>query len=200
MNLSSLFNIFRSKNPENEWERKLPLIKVYTFPDGQTLHTYRIEDLKYISYRHYSTISEIQAYLEAFGQLPYEFKIAMNEMKESNLEAISNPNKIASALAKNVNFIDHFLETVKGIRDTNKILEDEMLCMFYVLGDERECGYSEAINEKKKALFDANPELRAFFLSKAPKASDIFKVTSRIDIRETLSKIMSLKHLIQFTK
>ena len=197
--LTSIRNLF-SKNPKNEWERKLPLIKVYTFKSGEKLFTYRTEDLQHVSYRHYASLTDTQAYLEAFGQLPYEFEIAMKAMRENNMSGISDPKKVSNILVENIKYIDHFMQTVKGIRDTNKILEDEMLCMFYVLDDEKECGYSSTINEKKKALFDANPELRAFFLSKLPKSSDFFKIISRKDIRETLSQIMSLKTLVRRMK
>lgn len=196
----SIFNLFNRKpkrlSEGKEYQRKLPLIHIDTFPSGEKLFTYRVEDLHHINYRHYQTISEINAYLEAFGQLPYEWKIAMKEMKESNMNAIDNPKERSKTLVDNVKFIDHFMNSVNGIRDQNTTLEDEMLCMFYVLENEDELKFDLVANEKKKKLFAENPDMRAFFLSRLPKTSDFFKTTSRTDIHSILTKTSAVKDMI----
>lgn len=187
------------KKRPKPYQRTLPLVYIDTFPSGEKIYTYRIEDLHQISYRHYQTISVIEAYLSAFGQLPFEWERAMKEMKDANMDAIENPKNRAKCLTENIKFIDHFQASVVGIRAQSTALEDEMLCMFFVLEGENELGYSEIDNEKKKKLFANNPSMRAFFLSRLPKVSDFFKTTSRNDIHETLNKLAKVKDMIRST-
>lgn len=194
--IMNILSIFKKKKEVKPYERKLPLIHVDTFPSGEKIYTYRTEDLHHISFRHYQAISEINAYLSAFGQLPYEWKIALKESKDEVFRGLSNPKKAHEALHEIGKRIDHFETLTQGLRDTNTELEDEMLCMFYVLENENELGHDRIMNEKKKELFRQNPSMRAFFLSNLPKTSEFFKIISRQDIAETLTKMMAVKNMI----
>lgn len=178
-------------------DKDLSLLHVHTFQTGEKLYTYRAEDMHHIQYRHYQTISEIQASLQAFGQLPFEWQIALKELREVATDAIDNQGKRTEALIHIVKYLDHFKERAKGIRDTNVILEDEMLGMFFILEGENPKVYDKHFIEKKKQLFALEPEMRSFFLSKLPTVSEVFKTISLIDLQELFSEMATVKNIYQ---
>lgn len=195
--MKKLKDFFKKKDKIEDWKRSLPLLYAGTFPTGEKIFTYRVEDLHKISYRHYANISEINAYLHSFGQTKSEWELAINRMEKDVLEAIDDPKKVPKTLVNISKYIDSFKSAVNGIRDTNTILEDEMLCMFYTLEGENELVYDEVANEKKKKLFKENPLLRAFFLSNLPKTSEFFKVISLTDMREILIQTRIMRDIYQ---
>lgn len=158
----NILSIFKKKT-----KRTLPLKHVHTFATGEKLYTYNPEDYGKVSSRHYRSIQEATNYIQTFALTKNEWDSAVSGCKQIIEDALvaKDPQKTVSALLDINSTFDWFLSKVNGLKNTNEVILEYLFCMFYVLEDETETGYSEIHNKKKIELLNIDQNDRDFFLS-----------------------------------
>ena len=73
-----------------------------------------------------------------------------------------------------------------------------MFCMFFLLEDERETGYSEVHNKRKLELLNQDPEKRDFFLSSLQQTTNNLLPISREDTLTLLLQMEQMKGALTF--
>lgn len=172
--------------------RKLPLIFVHRFPNGESLYTYRPEDYTEIAYRHYEQITELQRYIQAFGLTPFEFNAGLEQLREQSKAALDGKDK-TEAILQTIRFCDHFQKRAKELKTNLEALNEMTFCMFYVLEDEPPCTWSPVHNERKLQLLKENPDVRAFFFTILQSFSSSFSHMSAKDTAALLKELEQLK-------
>lgn len=147
-------------------KRELPLVHVHTFKTGERLYTYKVQDYGRISSRYYRNLQESANYIQKFGMIEKEWKAAVATVRGNCLKALDGKFDKTEALVDVINTMQYFEDKIKGARTADNIFYDNMFCMFYVIDEEVETGYSSFYNEKKLALLDTEPEMRDFFLTR----------------------------------
>ena len=178
-----LINKFKKK--KKEIERKFSLIHVYTFPTGEKLYTYKAEDWGNISSRYYRNVQESIKYLQTFLLTKNEWESAVKKCKELCKEAVKKRDNTEDVMQV-YNSLDWFERKMVEARTSNEIVLEMLFCMFYLLEDEQEFGYSPIHNEKKIELLNQNIEMKDFFLTNLKKVSNDLMPTSREDILQMI--------------
>jgi hypothetical protein len=147
--------------------RTLPVDHVYTFSTGEKLYTYKPEHYGQASSRHYRNIQEAVNYLMTFQMARPEWIAAVQKMRENNQFAITETKQQlrTKALVDNDKILDDFTQRAAGLKNANQTLMQYLFCMFYLLEDEKEMGFSEIHNQRKIELLNEDPLMADFFLS-----------------------------------
>jgi len=191
--LNRIKNLFKKKDAP---KRVLSLIHFYTFPTGEKIYTYNPEDWGKISSRYYRGVQENAKYLHSFNLTPTEWKNAIKDLKKLCLDSVKKKNNEEMIMDIH-NSLSWFEQKMEG---TKTALESELefiFCMFYLLEDETEIGYSPIHNERKIKLLNDNLEMRDFFLSNLKEQCKDLVQPSREDIlkylilAEKTSKLMN---------
>jgi hypothetical protein len=186
--------------PRNRIKRELPVIHVHTFKTGERLYTYRPEDYGKISSRYYRNIQEATNYLQTFSLAKNEWEAAVTGCKNliaDALESINMQDRTKALLDINSTF-DWFLTKVTGLKNANETILEFMFCMFFLLEDERETGYSEVHNKRKLELLNQDPEKRDFFLSSLQQTTNNLLPISREDTLTLLLQMEQMKGALTF--
>jgi hypothetical protein len=178
------FPFFRKKP-----KRELPILLVHTFKGGQKLYTYRVQDYGRISSRYYRNLQESANYIQKFGMIENEWKGAIDKITDNCLKALDGKFDKTEALVDVINSMNYFKEKIKGARTADSVYYDNLFCMFYILEDETETGYSALHNEKKLALLDSEPEMRDFFLTKLKQDMKSYMPTLVSDTSKVLARL-----------
>lgn len=175
-------------------KRELPLMHVHTFSTGERLYTYRQEDYGKISSRYYRNIQEATNYLQTFSLAKNEWETAVKGCKDIITNALesSNVKDRTQALLDINSTFDWFIEKAGGLRNANETILEMMFCMFFILEDEKETGYSEINNKRKLDLLNENPDHRDFFLQNLKQNMKDFLPISRPD---TLSLLLQMEQM-----
>jgi hypothetical protein len=177
---------FNRKQPK----RELPLVYVHTFKTGEKIYTYRPEDYGKISSRYYRQVQEASNYLQTFALTKNEWEAALNKLKANITDAIDKPTLHKQTLLDVNSTFDWFIAKAAGLKGANEVILEMLYCMFYVLEEEKETGYSEAYNKHKIDLLNNEPEKRDFFLS---SLSGIMNNLGAISREDTLGIILELE-------
>ena len=156
----AITEIWNKIKPGKRIKRELPVIHVHTFKTGERLYTYRPEDYGKISSRYYRNIQEATNYLQTFSLAKNEWEAAVTGCKNIIADALESTNmqdRTKALLDINSTF-DWFLTKVTGLKNANETILELMFCMFFLLDDERETGYSEVHNKRKLELLNQDPE------------------------------------------
>jgi hypothetical protein len=147
-------------------ERKLPIIHVYTFSGGEKIYTYLPEDFGKISSRYYRAVQEANNYLLNFGMTKQDWEAAVTTIKNDIAKTLQRPtmDKAVKQLMDINSVLDVMDAKAKGMKGAEEIWLETMFCMFFLLEDEKETGYSESHNKRKLSLLNSEPEARDFFL------------------------------------
>ena len=157
--LNKIRNLF-AKNDK----RRIPLTHVHTFKTGEKLYTYSKEYYGSIASRHYYALNEALNYITMYGADKKTVEKFFDTILEKNKQVISGINILDNALS--INTLIEFQKSYIFGKTSLQLKYQEMLfCMFYLLEDEIEGGYSDVFNEKKLSLINKDQEMRDVFFS-----------------------------------
>ena len=152
-------NLFVKKD-----KRRIPLTHVHTFKTGEKLYTYSKEYYGSIASRHYYALNEALNYITMYGADKKTVEKFFDTILEKNKQVISGLNILDNALS--INTLIEFQKSYIFGKTSLQLKYQEMLfCMFYLLEDEIEGGYSDVFNEKKLSLINKDQEMRDVFFS-----------------------------------
>ena len=152
-------NLFVKKD-----KRRIPLTHVHTFKTGEKLYTYSKEYYGSIASRHYYALNEALNYITMYGADKKTVEKFFDTILEKNKQVISGLNILDNALS--INTLIEFQKSYIFGKTSLQLKYQEMLfCMFYLLEDEIEGGYSDVFNEKKLSLINKDKEMRDVFFS-----------------------------------
>jgi len=152
-------NLFVKKD-----KRRIPLTHVHTFKTGEKLYTYSKEYYGSIASRHYYALNEALNYITMYGADKKTVEKFFDTILEKNKQVISGINILDNALS--INTLIEFQKSYIFGKTSLQLKYQEMLfCMFYLLEDEIEGGYSDVFNEKKLSLINKDQEMRDVFFS-----------------------------------
>ena len=166
--LNKIRNLFAKKD-----KRRIPLTHVHTFKTGEKLYTYSKEYYGSIASRHYYALNEALNYITMYGADKKTVEKFFDTILDKNKQVISGLNILDNALS--INTLIEFQKSYIFGKTSLQLKYQEMLfCMFYLLEDEIEGGYSDVFNEKKLSLINKDQEMRdVFFLSVQTIAKDL---------------------------
>lgn len=157
--LNKIRNLFAKKD-----KRRIPLTHVHTFKTGEKLYTYSKEYYGSIASRHYYALNEALNYITMYGADKKTVEKFFDTILEKNKQVISGLNILDNALS--INTLIEFQKSYIFGKTSLQLKYQEMLfCMFYLLDDEIEGGYSDVFNEKKLSLINKDQEMRDVFFS-----------------------------------
>jgi hypothetical protein len=157
--LNKIRNLFAKKD-----KRRIPLTHVHTFKTGEKLYTYSKEYYGSIASRHYYALNEALNYITMYGADKKTVEKFFDTILEKNKQVISGLNILDNALS--INTLIEFQKSYIFGKTSLQLKYQEMLfCMFYLLEDEIEGGYSDVFNEKKLSLINKDQEMRDVFFS-----------------------------------
>jgi len=152
-------NLFVKKD-----KRRIPLTHVHTFKTGEKLYTYSKEYYGSIASRHYYALNEALNYITMYGADKKTVEKFFDTILDKNKQVISGINILDNALS--INTLIEFQKSYIFGKTSLQLKYQEMLfCMFYLLEDEIEGGYSDVFNEKKLSLINKDQEMRDVFFS-----------------------------------
>ena len=166
--LNKIRNLFAKKD-----KRRIPLTHVHTFKTGEKLYTYSKEYYGSIASRHYYALNEALNYITMYGADKKTVEKFFDTILDKNKQVISGINILDNALS--INTLIEFQKSYIFGKTSLQLKYQEMLfCMFYLLEDEIEGGYSDVFNEKKLSLINKDQEMRdVFFSSVQTQAKDL---------------------------
>ena len=157
--LNKIRNLFAKKD-----KRRIPLTHVHTFKTGEKLYTYSKEYYGSIASRHYYALNEALNYITMYGADKKTVEKFFDTILEKNKQVISGINILDNALS--INTLIEFQKSYIFGKTSLQLKYQEMLfCMFYLLEDEIEGGYSDVFNEKKLSLINKDQDMRDVFFS-----------------------------------
>ena len=157
--LNKIRSLFTKKD-----KRRIPLTHVHTFKTGEKLYTYSKEYYGSIASRHYYALNEALNYITMYGADKKTVEKFFDTILEKNKQVISGLNILDNALS--INTLIEFQKSYIFGKTSLQLKYQEMLfCMFYLLEDEIEGGYSDVFNEKKLSLINKDQEMRDVFFS-----------------------------------
>jgi len=157
--LNKIRNLFVKKD-----KRRIPLTHVHTFKTGEKLYTYSKEYYGSIASRHYYALNEALNYITMYGADKKTVEKFFDTILDKNKQVISGINILDNALS--INTLIEFQKSYIFGKTSLQLKYQEMLfCMFYLLEDEIEGGYSDVFNEKKLSLINKDQEMRDVFFS-----------------------------------
>ena len=157
--LNKIRNLFAKKD-----KRRIPLTHVHTFKTGEKLYTYSKEYYGSIASRHYYALNEALNYITMYGADKKTVEKFFDTILEKNKQVISGLNILDNALS--INTLIEFQKSYIFGKTSLQLKYQEMLfCMFYLLEDEIEGGYSDVFNEKKLILINKDQDMRDVFFS-----------------------------------
>ena len=157
--LNKIRNLFAKKD-----KRRIPLTHVHTFKTGEKIYTYSKEYYGSIASRHYYALNEALNYITMYGADKKTVEKFFDTILDKNKQVISGINILDNALS--INTLIEFQKSYIFGKTSLQLKYQEMLfCMFYLLEDEIEGGYSDVFNEKKLSLINKDQEMRDVFFS-----------------------------------
>lgn len=157
--LNKIKKLFAKKD-----KRRIPLTHVHTFKTGEKLYTYSKEYYGSIASRHYYALNEALNYITMYGADKKTVEKFFDTILDKNKQVISGINILDNALS--INTLIEFQKSYIFGKTSLQLKYQEMLfCMFYLLEDEIEGGYSDVFNEKKLSLINKDQEMRDVFFS-----------------------------------
>ena len=179
-------NIFRKKD-----KRSIPLIHVHTFKSGEKLYTYSKEHYGTIASRYWYALNQALNYITMYGQDERSVKSAL-----ANIQDLVQKMTLGQDIQKNgfdANTNIEFLKSYVGNKTSLQLKYQEMLfCMFYLLEDEIEGGYSDAFNAKKLELINKDIEMRDVFFSSVQTIAKDLDIILEVSTEEMIKQTVKL--------
>jgi hypothetical protein len=188
--LTKIKNIFRKKD-----KRNIPLIHVHTFKTGDKLYTYSKEHYGTIASRYWYALNRALNYITMYGTDEQTVKRFFNTLADKNKNIIEGKDILDNALS--INTLIEFQKAYVFDKTALQLKYQEILfCMFYLLDDEIEGGYSDAHNSRKLELINNDIEMRDVFFSSVQtiaKDLDIILETSTEEMIKQTVKLLELQ-------
>ena len=184
--LNKIRNLFAKKD-----KRRIPLTHVHTFKTGEKLYTYSKEYYGSIASRHYYALNEALNYITMYGADKKTVEKFFDTILEKNKQVISGINILDNALS--INTLIEFQKSYIFGKTSLQLKYQEMLfCMFYLLEDEIEGGYSDVFNEKKLSLINKDQEMRDVFFSSVQTISKDLDIILEQNTEQMIKDIVKL--------
>ena len=179
-------NLFAKKD-----KRRIPLTHVHTFKTGEKLYTYSKEYYGSIASRHYYALNEALNYITMYGADKKTVEKFFDTILEKNKQVILGLNILDNALS--INTLIEFQKSYIFGKTSLQLKYQEMLfCMFYLLEDEIEGGYSDVFNEKKLRLINKDQEMRDVFFSSVQTIAKDLDITLEQNTEQMIKDIVKL--------
>lgn len=184
--LNKIRNLFAKKD-----KRRIPLTHVHTFKTGEKLYTYSKEYYGSIASRHYYALNEALNYITMYGADKKTVEKFFDTILEKNKQVISGINILDNALS--INTLIEFQKSYIFGKTSLQLKYQEMLfCMFYLLEDEIEGGYSDVFNEKKLSLINKDQEMRDVFFSSVQTIAKDLDIILEQNMQQMIKDIVKL--------
>ena len=184
--LNKIRNLFAKKD-----KRRIPLTHVHTFKTGEKLYTYSKEYYGSIASRHYYALNEALNYITMYGADKKTVEKFFDTILEKNKQVISGINILDNALS--INTLIEFQKSYIFGKTSLQLKYQEMLfCMFYLLEDEIEGGYSDVFNEKKLSLINKDQEMRDVFFSSVQTIAKDLDIILEQNMEQMIKDIVKL--------
>jgi len=184
--LNKIRNLFVKKD-----KRRIPLTHVHTFKTGEKLYTYSKEYYGSIASRHYYALNEALNYITMYGADKKTVEKFFDTILDKNKQVISGINILDNALS--INTLIEFQKSYIFGKTSLQLKYQEMLfCMFYLLEDEIEGGYSDVFNEKKLSLINKDKEMRDVFFSSVQTISKDLDIILEQNTEQMIKDIVKL--------
>lgn len=188
--LNKIRNLFAKKD-----KRRIPLTHVHTFKTGEKLYTYSKEYYGSIASRHYYALNEALNYITMYVADKKTVEKFFDTILDKNKQVISGINILDNALS--INTLIEFQKSYIFGKTSLQLKYQEMLfCMFYLLEDEIEGGYSDVFNEKKLSLINKDQEMRDVFFSSVQtiaKDLDIILEQNTVQMIKDIVKLLEIQ-------
>ena len=147
-------------------ERKLTLEKFFTFKNGHSIYTYKIEDLTHVSGRYLDQLKNTINFQIQYNAGPDQVKKFCEAMGKIAKDAIDMKTDRSEALIKVYNHAQEMPKLSEYVEDLEKKMWYDLYVMFFVLDDEPETAFSPRHNERKIAYLETctDEEKESFFL------------------------------------
>ena len=179
-------NLFAKKD-----KRRIPLTHVHTFKTGEKLYTYSKEYYGSIASRHYYALNEALNYITMYGADKKTVEKFFDTILEKNKQVILGLNILDNALS--INTLIEFQKSYIFGKTSLQLKYQEMLfCMFYLLEDEIEGGYSDVFNEKKLSLINKDQKMRDVFFSSVQTIAKDLDITLEQNTEQMIKDIVKL--------
>lgn len=184
--LSKIRNLFAKKD-----KRRIPLTHVHTFKTGEKLYTYSKEYYGSIASRHYYALNEALNYITMYGADKKTVEKFFDTILEKNKQVILGLNILDNALS--INTLIEFQKSYIFGKTSLQLKYQEMLfCMFYLLEDEIEGGYSDVFNEKKLSLINKDQKMRDVFFSSVQTIAKDLNIILEQNTEQMIKDIVKL--------
>jgi len=184
--LNKIRNLFAKKD-----KRRIPLTHVHTFKTGEKLYTYSKEYYGSIASRHYYALNEALNYITMYGADKKTVEKFFDTILDKNKQVISGINILDNALS--INTLIEFQKSYIFGKTSLQLKYQEMLfCMFYLLEDEIEGGYSDVFNEKKLNLINKDPKMRDVFFSSVQTIAKDLDIILEQNMEQMIKDIVKL--------
>lgn len=184
--LNKLLNLFRKKD-----KRKIPLIHVHTFKTGEKLYTYSKEHYGSIASRYYYALNKALNYITMYGTDEQTVKRFFDTLQDKLKLILSGQNIQDNALS--INTLVEFQKAYVFDKTSLQLKYQEMLfCMFYLLKDEIEGGYSDVFNAEKLKLINADSEMRDVFFSSVQNIAKDLDIILEISTEQMITQTVKL--------
>lgn len=174
---------------------KLPLIHYHTFKSGEKLYTYRPEDYGKLSSRYYRAIAEQMNYINMY-QFDKAKTISNFSMIQDKCKEIAGGSDDYIKLAMDIYSMVEFQKTIPMNKTSIQLKFYEVLfCMFFILDEEIECGYNEAMNDKKlKLLFKEDESTKDTFFLHVKEILNNLDIQLEIDMVRMTTLLSKYSH------
>jgi hypothetical protein len=180
--------------------RKVPLTKVHTFKDGTNLYTYNENSFLELSSRYYQAIQLEMVHLEILHQTKKQWDNLKNRVIEACLDGIENIDNRRNSIDQFTQIksaFEYFDGAMNQTKSSSQRLTEMFFCMFFLIDDEIELGYNEAVNDKKLALINSDIEAKEIFFCQVEKILNGFLPLSDSTLK---SYIVEMNQKVQVMK
>lgn len=201
--LQTILNKFRKKD-----KRNIPVIHVHTFKTGEKLYTYSQEHYGHIASRYWYALNRALNYLTMYGADEQTVRKYFEAEITNNKKALEYLYQCKSSFSLSLldSAIDIILTNISLAEFQKTYIYDKtalqlkyqeiLFCMFYLLDEEIEGGYTDALNERKLKLINSDIETRDIFFSSVQniaKDLDIILETNTAELITQTVKLMEIQ-------
>lgn len=194
--LKYLFSKKDIVNKGTKIERKLPLTEVYTFKTGEKLYTYRQSDYGFISSRYWRGINERLNYITMYSLDKDNWLAFVDVIEQRQLEIMNGGDPIKLAADTYAALQQHKANPMNKTSVQLK-MHEVLFCMFFLLEEEIEGGYNEAMNQKKMDLLNNDEEAKDNFFFHVDQILTNLQISYEVDMQKMIQEILTLANLNQ---
>lgn len=197
--LNKLLNKLRKKD-----KRNIPVIHVHTFKTGEKLYTYSQEHYGHIASRYWYALNRALNYITMYGADEQTVRKYFDAEINNNKKALESLYQCKASFSLSLldSAIDIILANISLTEFQKTYIFDKtslqlkyqeiLFCMFYLLDDEIEGGYTDALNERKLKLINSDIETRDIFFSSVQDIAKDLDITLETNTEEMIKQTVKL--------